>query len=103
MPPRRLTIGRGAPPDRSVPLTLGRGAAYMIALRRPPPGAGTGSTALLQARWQSGYAEDCKSSYIGSIPVRASILNAQRDCILGVAVGSVVCRLGNNSGGSAAG
>lgn len=28
--------------------------------RRPP------------ARWQSGYAEDCKSSYVGSIPARAS-------------------------------
>ncbi len=24
------------------------------------------------ARWQSGYAGDCKSPYIGSIPVRAS-------------------------------
>jgi hypothetical protein len=30
------------------------------------------------ARWQSGYAEDCKSSYIGSIPVRASIASATR-------------------------
>jgi hypothetical protein len=26
------------------------------------------------ARWQSGYAEDCKSSYLGSIPGRASNL-----------------------------
>ena len=26
------------------------------------------------ARWRSGYAEDCKSLYAGSIPVRASIL-----------------------------
>ena len=25
------------------------------------------------ARWQSGYAEDCKSLYVGSIPARASI------------------------------
>ena len=24
------------------------------------------------ARWQSGYAEDCKSLYVGSIPARAS-------------------------------
>lgn len=27
----------------------------------------------LPARWQSGHAEDCKSSYVGSIPARASI------------------------------
>jgi hypothetical protein len=26
----------------------------------------------MTARWQSGYAADCKSVYIGSIPVRAS-------------------------------
>jgi hypothetical protein len=26
----------------------------------------------LPARWQSGYAEDCKSLYVGSIPARAS-------------------------------
>lgn len=26
------------------------------------------------ARWQNGYAEDCKSLYAGSIPARASIL-----------------------------
>ncbi len=25
------------------------------------------------ARWQNGYAEDCKSLYAGSIPARASI------------------------------
>ncbi len=25
------------------------------------------------ARWQSGYAADCKSVYVGSIPTRASI------------------------------
>ncbi len=28
--------------------------------------------APVPARWQSGYAEDCKSSYVGSIPARAS-------------------------------
>lgn len=27
----------------------------------------------LTARWQSGYAADCKSVYVGSIPARASI------------------------------
>ena len=26
----------------------------------------------MPARWQSGHAEDCKSSYVGSIPARAS-------------------------------
>ena len=29
----------------------------------------------LKAGWQSGYAEDCKSLYAGSIPTPASILN----------------------------
>lgn len=29
----------------------------------------SGST---EARWQNGYAEDCKSLYAGSIPARAS-------------------------------
>ncbi len=28
---------------------------------------------LKKAGWQSGYAEDCKSLYVGSIPVLASI------------------------------
>jgi hypothetical protein len=32
------------------------------------------SARLSPARWQSGYAGDCKSPYIGSIPVRASSL-----------------------------
>ncbi len=32
----------------------------------------------LLARWQSGYAEDCKSLYVGSIPARASILGADK-------------------------
>ncbi len=27
------------------------------------------------AGWQSGYAEDCKSFYVGSIPAPASILD----------------------------
>ena len=27
---------------------------------------------LLKAGWQSGYAEDCKSLYVGSTPVPAS-------------------------------
>ena len=27
---------------------------------------------LKMARWQNGYAEDCKSLYAGSIPARAS-------------------------------
>ena len=27
------------------------------------------------ARWQSGYAADCKSVYAGSIPARASIFS----------------------------
>ena len=27
----------------------------------------------MQARWQSGHADDCNSSYAGSIPTRASI------------------------------
>ena len=41
---------------------------------------------LSTARWQSGYAAVCKTVYIGSIPVRASIhpfykLARQRDCV----------------------
>ena len=28
------------------------------------------------ARWQSGYATDCNSVYVGSIPARASIITA---------------------------
>ena len=31
------------------------------------------ATILTAARWQSGYAAVCKTVYIGSIPVRASI------------------------------
>ena len=38
---------------------------------------GVGSSSLLfrsnLARWQSGHADDCNSSYAGSIPTRASI------------------------------
>ena len=30
------------------------------------------SHSAVLARWQSGYAEDCKSLYVGSIPARAS-------------------------------
>ena len=31
-------------------------------------------SSLVQAWWQSGYAEDCKSFYAGSIPTQASKL-----------------------------
>ena len=34
------------------------------------------------ARWQSGYAEDCKSLYAGSIPTLASILNMIETLVL---------------------
>jgi hypothetical protein len=37
----------------------------------------------LSAGWQSGYAEDCKSSYSGSIPLSAS--NAHRTASGGMA------------------
>ena len=38
------------------------------------------------ARWQSGYAADCKSVYGGSIPFRASIIRGfmRQPCIVGV-------------------
>lgn len=36
-------------------------------------GAQAGKPAILLVRWQSGYAEDCNSLYVGSIPVRTSI------------------------------
>ena len=39
-----------------------REVAVLGTIRAPP-----------MARWQSGYAADCKSVDIGSIPVRASI------------------------------
>jgi hypothetical protein len=33
------------------------------------------------ARWQSGYAADCKSVYLGSTPGRASIFKARYESI----------------------
>ena len=33
-------------------------------------------TVTFAARWQSGYAAVCKTVYIGSIPVRASIISS---------------------------
>jgi hypothetical protein len=35
---------------------------------------------ILLAEWQNGYAEDCKSFYVGSIPALAS--NKLRQCFL---------------------
>ncbi len=33
------------------------------------------------AGWQSGHAEDCKSLYVGSIPVPASIISSKNPLI----------------------
>ena len=44
-------------------------------------------TYFFKARWQSGYAADCKSVYGGSIPFRASLLerkSLREPCIVGV-------------------
>lgn len=61
--------GESMRPDRSLldgDLTAGEGSFYVEA----EPTA---------ARWRSGYAEDCKSLYAGSIPARASSLPSN-DC-----------------------
>ena len=45
------------------------GRAYTTALRSV-------AQKLIEVRWQSGYAEDCKSLYVGSIPARTSIYSS---------------------------
>jgi hypothetical protein len=66
-----IRLGAAIPKVQSRGLDPVQGPRLYIALR--PVGAFfLGAPGCPPARWQSGYAEDCKSSYIGSIPVRAS-------------------------------
>ena len=66
-------------PDEVIPekiagyVPISAAGVYNPRPRRGPPPALVFRRCLL-ARWQSGYAADCKSVYAGSIPTRASKL-----------------------------
>ena len=69
--PCHIVRGRQAK-QRPPPPVEKRRANDRLRLRRLTSGGPPAKAALREARWRSGYAEDCKSLHAGSIPARAS-------------------------------